>query len=84
MRTPHSKVASSAVGATASLAGPGVVDRGPGEGSEAVRVVLPLPPGTVVCLCCGPLPAVLAADSVGRAHSAATGHPTMWRPEAPP
>ena len=44
--------------------------------------VLPLPPGTAACLCCGWLPADGDAGTVATAHTRATRHPTLYRPPA--
>ena len=43
-----------------------------------VRIVTPLPPGVVVCLCCGPLSVAGSTAATASRHTGATAHPTVY------
>lgn len=45
------------------------------------RLVLPLPAGVAVCLCCGPLPLSGGTAVTASRHTRATAHPTVYAAE---
>jgi hypothetical protein len=42
------------------------------------RIVVPLPPGVVMCLYCGPLLVIGSLASTAGSHTGATAHPTVF------